>query len=387
MAKVELESALTNEMDPNRAAEELCGKLGAKAPKLVTLFASYGRDQRALNQAVRARLPKETRLIGASSGGEIDNTGIHMGSVVMSAMSGDFDVGIGLGENISGDAVAAGSKAAAKACEELGVRRDDLDPRRYVGLVIDDGFKYKKEELLLGVLDRNPALTLVGGGANASDPNPAHTPEVHVDGEVASDAVLVALFSTRAPFAALRSHFYVPTGETVRITKTDETATRALEIDGKPAAQRYAEILGVSIDDLEFGKPNGFASRPTALKVGREHFIRAPWKPLPDGSIVFANLVDEGSELELMKLDDIAASTRRFFEEELPRRVQNPSAALLFHCTARDWYSRTMGSFDQLSSTFAKAPPSAGFNVFFEIYCGFHINTTLTVLAFGQNDA
>ena len=28
-------------------------------------------------------------------------------------------------------------------------------------------------ELLLGILDRNPALTLVGGGANASMPDPS----------------------------------------------------------------------------------------------------------------------------------------------------------------------------------------------------------------------
>jgi hypothetical protein len=307
--------------------------------------------------------------------------------VVLSALSGDFDVGLGLGKGLSEDAIAAGARAMENACSELGTRPQDADPRRHVGLVIDDGFKYKKEELLLGVLDKNPALTLVGGGANAPQPNPAQfSPSIHVDGEVVGDAVLLALFRTNAPWGALRSHWYEPTGETVTITKTDETCTRALEIDGKPAAQRYAEILGVGVDELEFGKPNGFARMPTALKVGREHFIRAPWKPLDDGSIVFANLLDEGSVLELMKLGDMAGATRRFFQEELPRRVQNPSAALLFHCTARDWYARTMGAIDELAGTFSGAPPAIGFNVFFEIYSGFHINTTLTVLAFGQND-
>ncbi len=126
---------------------------------------------------------------------------------------------------------------------------------------------------------------------------------VHVDGEVATDAVAVALFRTDAPWAALRSHWYAPTCETMRITKVlDESAKRALEIDGKPAAARYAELLGVEIDDLEFGKPKGFVVSPTALKVGKEYFLRAPWKPLEDGSIVFANLLEEGSELELVKI-------------------------------------------------------------------------------------
>src|SRR5262249_60006787 len=90
----------------------------------------------------------------------------------------------------------------------------------------------------------------------------------------------------RRAVAALRSHWYVPTGQTVRITKIDETAKRALEIDGQPAARRYADLLGVGVDDLEFGKPRGFAVRPTALRVGREYFIRAPWKPLDAGSIL-----------------------------------------------------------------------------------------------------
>jgi hypothetical protein len=387
MARVDLKSARTTEQDPVRAAEDLLRQLGSVDPKLVTLFASCDRDQRALNRAVRERLPKGTRLIGATTTGEIDNEGIHQGTVVASAISGDVEVALGVGTGLASDAIAAGVQATARACDELGIRPQDLDARRYVGLVIDDGFKYKKEELLLGVLDKNPALTLVGGGANHANPDGSQPAFIHVDGEVVNDAVLLTLFRTSAPWAALRSHWYEPTGQIVRITRVDETCQRALEIDGKPAAQRYAEILDVPVDELEFGKPRGFARNPTALRVGREHFIRAPWKPLEDGSILYTNLLEEGAELEIMRLGDMAGATRRFFQEELPRRVASPTATLLFHCTARDWYARTLGEIDELSRAFATAPPSAGMNVFFEMYAGFQINTTLTVLAFGQNDA
>ncbi|HEU4726677.1 MAG TPA: FIST C-terminal domain-containing protein, partial [Kofleriaceae bacterium] len=171
----------------------------------------------------------------------------------------------------------------------------------------------------------------------------------------------------------------------LRITKVDSTAKRALEIDGKPAAKRYAELLGVGVDDLEFGKPKGFAVRPTALRVGREYFIRAPWKPLEDGSILFANMLEENSELELVRLADIVDSTRRFFEIDLPSRVSSPRAVLLFHCSGRKWFAESTGKASELSSAFHAAPPCAGMNVHFEIYCGFHINTTLTALAFGAS--
>src|SRR5262249_51846060 len=181
------------------------------------------------------------------------------------------------------------------------------------------------------------------------------------------------------------SHWYAPTGETVRITKIDETARRALEIDGKPAARRYAELLGVGVDELEFGKPRGFAVRPTALRVGREYFIRAPWKPLDDGSILFANMLEEGSELELVKITDIVESTRRFFESELPARVPSPRAALLFHCGGRRLFAESTGRLADLAEAFKSGPPSAGMNGLFEIYCGVHINTTLAPLAFGAS--
>lgn len=384
MASVTLHSAQTAEADPVKAAEALVSGLEGGEPKLVTMFASRDRDQGALNRAVRARLPKATRLIGATTAGEIDNHGIHRGSVVMGALSGDLEVGLGLGSGLAKDAIGAGAAAVERARKELGVRPSDLEARKYVGLVIDDGFQAKKEELLLGVLERNQGLVLVGGGASSHEMDPTkQSALLHVDGEVAGDAVLVALFRTDAPWAALRSHWYEPTGQMLTITKVDASHKRVLEIDGRPAAARYAELIGCTIPELMFGQPKGFSYRPTALRVGREYFMNAPGWPLEDGSILFANLLEENTELELMRLGDMVGSTRAFFTEELPRRVTNPRAALLFHCGGRMWAANGAGKVGELSETFKSAPPCVGMNVQFEIYCGFHINTTLTTLAFG----
>jgi len=386
MPSVDLFHARSDKHDPAAAAEDICTQFGSAKPKLVTLFASRDRDQRALNAALRERLPKGTRVLGATTGGEIDQQGMHQGTVVASALTGDFDVGLGFGKGLSTNATAAGETAIELACQELGAKADALGSRKYVALVIDDAFRYKKEDLLLGVMSKNQALMAVGGGASDTEGDPAkQSSEIHVDGDVASDGVAVALFRTDAPWAALRSHWYEPTGRTLRITKVDSSATRALEIDGKPAAQRYADLLGVGVDELEFGTPRGFAVMPTALRVGREYFIRAPWKPLPDGSILFANMLEEGVELELVRLTDIAASTKKFFESELPARVPSPRAALLFHCSGRKWFAAGSGKTQALSDAFKSAPPCAGMNVHFEIYCGFHINTTLTALAFGAS--
>ncbi len=386
MAEVSLRSARSSETDPDKAAEALCSRvLDGPVPKLVTLFAARGHDQVALNRAVKERLPKSVRLVGASTGGEIDNDGMHTGSIVMSALSGDLEVGIGFQRGLSKDASAAGAAAVKRACEELGVKQADLDTRKNVGMVIDDGFKFKKEELLLGVLEKNQGLVLVGGGASDIDIDPARgSAVIHADGEVADDGVLVTLIRTDAPWAALRTHWFEPTGQLLTITKSE--GPRVLEIDSKPAAARYAELLGIGTDELEFGKPKGFSARPTALKVGREYFMRAPMMVLPDGSVLFANYLEEGAELEIMKEGDPVASTRRFFTEEVPRRVRSPKAAVLFHCGGRAYVAHMQNKLGELGSTFGSAPPCTGFNCYFEIYCGFQINTTLTSLVFGSDE-
>lgn len=385
MPKIGFESVRTSVAEPVAAAEALVSGLSGAQPKLVTLFASRDRDHLALNRALRERLPKGTRLVGATTSGEIDRDGPHMGTAVLGALSGDFEVGLGLGRGLTADAIAAGTDAMKHAAADLGVKVSDLDRKKNVGMVIDDGARMKKEELLIGMLSGGADVTLVGGGASdaVQDMTQAR-PLLHVDGDVVDDGALVALFKTDAPFAAMRTHWYSPTGETITLTKIDGTCTRALEIDGKPAAARYAELLGVEIGDLPFGTPNGFAARPTAMKMGREYMLRSPITPLPDGSVLFVNLLEEGTELELMRLGDMVETTRRFLTEEIPAKVNNPTAAIFFNCGARAYFSQATGHFDAIGKTYASAPPCVGFNVMFEIFNGLAVNTTLTALVFGE---
>src|SRR5262245_59543894 len=136
MAQIQLHSARTSLADPVASADDLLNQLGGLTPKLALLFASRDHDHLALNQALRDRLPEETRLIGASTAGEIDNDGMHSGTALLGALTGDFEVGLGLGRELSTDAISAGSTAVQSACADLGVRSRDLGSQRYVGIVI-----------------------------------------------------------------------------------------------------------------------------------------------------------------------------------------------------------------------------------------------------------
>lgn len=382
MARVDLVAARTTETDADRAADDLARALDADAvpPKLLVFFASRDRDHVALNDALRRRMPG-TRLVGASCARQIDAAGQHTGSIVASALRGDVDVGLGAACRIGVEPVRAGTDAMLAACRDLGVAPEDLS-KRHVGMVITDGYGGRKEELLLGAMEPNSALILVGGGAcdeSLTDPSSI----IHVDDRVLADAAAIVIFQTDARWAALRSHWYRPTGRRVTITKIDAACLRALEIDGKPAAQRYADLLGVEPAELTFGTPRGFARSPTGILVGREYFLRSPHMPLADGSILFANLLEEGMELELMEADDLAGSTRRFLAEEVPARVGEPTAGLFFSCAGRRWFTDAVGQTGAVSRTFGSAPWAIGMESWYEIYCGFTLNATLSALVFG----
>jgi hypothetical protein len=382
MPQIELSNARTAQTDPVKAAEELINNLGGGNPKLAVVYADSDFDQKALNAALRERLPKQTRLIGASTLMAIDNDGFQPNSAVLGAMSGDFEVGLGVGSELSADAAGAGAKALTRAAEQLGIKASDLDPRRHVGLVIDDGYKFKKEEFLVGMLDVSPSITLIGGGASHKS-FPDGSPAIHVDGAVVTDAVLVALFRMDAPWAALRHHAYMPTSERIVITKVDESAKCAVEIDGKRAVDRWAELAGVAVDELE--SKNALLTLSTAMKVGREFFMRAPWRPLPDGSILFANMLTENTELHVMKIGDMPHMLNRFFTEEIPMKIASPRGLLLFDCAARGALSQALGLTERLGQAYRQAPRALGMSACFELCNGFQINSTITALAFGDS--
>jgi hypothetical protein len=81
----------------------------------------------------------------------------------------------------------------------------------------------------------------------------------------------------------------------------------------------------------------------------------------------------------------MAGSTRKLFQEEMPARVGTPTASILFHCSGRHWFSEATGKTGEISEAFSAAPYAVGMNCFFEVYCGFNINTTLNALVFGRS--
>lgn len=322
-------------------------------------------------------------MISSSTCTSITNEGYDKDRVVVGLLGGDLDVGIGWGTQLDKDALSLGTNIIEKAAQELGVRVSEMDRKKYGAIVIDDGSRMKKEELLLGVLEKNQSLIVAGGGAKVEQHGKPGW--MGVDGEVFTDGALALLFHTDAPWAASRYHSYQPLGKRVRITKIDEVRNRIVEFDGEPAAQRWAKLLGVPSEHLTFECLTEVIKWGLALRVGNEYFMRALQKAQDSNELMTSHWIQEGQEFELMREVDTATDTREFLSNTIRGRVSNPTCALFFDCTARKMVADIKGETGALSAAFSAAPPCLGAIVYYESYCSFMVGGTLTSFVFGEN--
>ena len=381
MATVTLESGTSELLDPAAAADEALAHLGGTTAQVVLGFVAGERDHRAQHAALRERLPKGTRLVTSTVAATVTNAGYRESSLVVGALSGDLEVGIGSGTGLGRDPSKLGADCVANAARELSVRPEDMD-RSFVGVVLDDGSRMKKEEMLLGALERNQGLVVVGGGATKNEYGQAGF--LGVDGEVFDDGALLLLFRTKARWAALRHHAFEPTGQRVRVTKFDGATSRILELDGEPAALRAAKLFDIPPEHMEMRNVPELLKVMFALRVGREFFLRFAFKD-DTNALVSVNWLQEGQELELMRRGNMLTAAQRFMDAELSNRIASPTAALFFDCAARKVSATLGGVVDGVGGTFGAAPPCVGGVVHHESYCGFMVSGTLTALVFGAD--
>ena len=155
------------------------------------------------------------------------------------------------------------------------------------------------------------------------------------------------------------------------------------ELDGRPAAEAYADATGLRLDDL-----NGptLAHHPLGFPFRGRPFVCSPVKRVKERALELANTVHPGDELQLLHPGDLAGSTRESLENairsfEMEHGV--PAAgALFFNCLGRYLDARYSNCVEELGEALTQLPV-AGFNTLGEQLGAMHTNHTLTGLLFG----
>ena len=368
-------SAYSASADSATAVAELTAQLDAASredPHCIIFFASPKHDGALLGQALQARFVT-SHILGCSGNGEFTEGHWGKGGVAALALHRDMVGRIASALARLDGGLQAGIDAAAETLgQQLGVPLRELDPQRFVGVALLEGSKGQEELLNEALGNVAPLLSFVGG--SAGDNITFTGTWVFAEGKLAENASALLVLELLQPFAVLKTCNFVSTPIELTITKADPSRRMVLELDGQPAAQRYAEVIGARAEELAF--PH-FLANPLGLMIEGEPWLRSVLRV--DGSVLyFACAVLEGMTLNLMQATDIVDNAKSAFDRLALPPSTRPRTALLFNCAYRMLEVQIKG----LEAPYHEALANvihAGLHTNGESYLG-HINQTLTGL-------
>jgi hypothetical protein len=250
----------------------------------------------------------------------------------------------------------------------------ELDPESWVGVVLNEGLHGNEEEVAAVLGHVAPFLSFVGG--SAGDNLKIVECTVFCEGRKSTNGSVLLLLELAVPYTIVKTSSFEPTETRVRITKVKHRVV--YEIDGQPALQRYAELVGVKPEEV--GNVV-FMGNPLGLMIDGEPWVRSPAAIMPDGGIMFGCRIIEGSELYLLRSTELVGDTKAALAAGAAKLGGKPSVGLLFNCAHRC----VEIDVKQLHARFLDAIsefPVAGFHSYGESYLA-QLNQTLVGLLLG----
>lgn len=357
------------------AVTDLQTQLAGVAPGLVIYFASSQFEPAAISQAMAAAFaPAE--VIGCSTAGEIVSGQMLKRSVVAMALSRAVlpQARVAVLENIDGPQaiwqaqlkqIMAGWEAA------YGEPVRTLDPKQYVGLILLDGLA-RAEERVLDTLGNLTNIIFVG--ASAGDDMQFKQTWVYAGGQAYTRAAVLVLLKPASRFDFIKTQSFHVLEQKLTATKVDEAAREVIEFNGRPAAQVYAEAVGVPVAEAA----QWFRRRPVGLLADGEPYVRSPQQLRGDRMVFFCQ-VRQGMELSLLEATDIVSQTRAAVEHKRAE-LGGLTGLINFHCILRTLDLEQKNQTAAYGQIFADIP-TIGFSTYGETYIG-HINQTSTMLVF-----
>ncbi|SBT05580.1 conserved hypothetical protein [Candidatus Accumulibacter aalborgensis] len=220
-------------------------------------------------------------------------------------------------------------------------------------------------------------LPLVGGSA-ADGLVFGHT-HVFFDGDFHADSAVLVLVTTPLPFRIFKTQHFVPTDQRLVVTAADAGQRVVREIDGWPAAETYARLVGASVHSLE---PRHFARSPLVVLIAGTNYVRSIQKANPDGSLTFLCAIEEGMVLRVGRGVNLVDNLEHAFAA-LEAAIGQPQLAVGCDCILRKLEITQCGLLNRVESIF-RDNNVIGFNSYGEQYRGVHVNQTLTGIAIGE---
>ncbi len=360
--------------DTAQAVAELRRQFGDFPAAAMIFFASHSYDSGQVARLLREAFPGVV-AIGCSSNAELTETGIRHDTIAAMAFSVDaLEVfATAVVENMSTDSLAV-EKAVATLESKLGCGLLDVDFSRHFGITLFDGRAPNIEQVLERVGNLSD-IVFVGG--YASDDFSMRKIHVYCDGKCYSDATILAVVKPKGRFALLKTQSAESTGISCVATKVDMEHKIVHEFNGRPAAEVFAEGIGIPLSEL---KEEHFLDYSLGLMAEGDPFIRAGRKILDSGGLQFFCTIREGQRLFLMRTGDIVSKTAKALEAKRAE-LGHIEAIVDFDCAHRDLSLQAQQAIGQYATLFSDVK-TIGFATFGEAYIA-NVNQTAVMALFG----
>ncbi len=342
------------------------------------LFAFHSSRQNASEVASNlAKRFTDSLIVGSTTAGEwINSSHQHNSLILLGIAVPEIQWSVSIAENIDHFTDEDADQLCDDLLDQLGIHFTDLNPQRHFCLSFFDGLSKCEENVVSMVSTRLANTPLLGG--SAGDDLKLENTYILVNGKAYQNAAAFVLADSRLPFRAIKHQHFVNGGVETIITKADISERIVYHLDGMPAAERYAQLLGLEVSELNV---KVFSNHPLIYQHQRECYVRSIGKLSENNSLTFHCAIEEGMILSLCSHQDM---TQRF--KQVLKDITIPSnrirLTLMFNCTLRCVEAESDDIIQQHASAIsAISDHTFGFDTYGEQWNGLHINQTLVALA------
>ena len=357
-------------------ANEILANVKCDEIELLLFHTSTLFDLDTVAKEISARFP-HVNIVGCTSAGEFNKNGYGTEKLLAVAfLKNEFSIATALVPNLGEVNFDEAHDIASGLRRALQGRERRYDTEQHFVISVLDGLTRHEEHFLETFATAFGNIPHLGG--SAGDDLKLEATYVFYNGEFHRDAAVLLLVGTGKPFTVFSiDHINSPVSKSV-VTHADPESRTVYEINGEPAAQYYASLLGMKAEDLT---PDVFSMFPLAVMVGGKYFIRSIQKvDLATNAITFYCAVDIGIILTFVQLGDCIEA----LESKLDKlRAQLGEPEFVYAC---DCFLRRLeiqqGKNDLEIRRLQQRYNVAGFNAYGEHIHSVHLNQTFTGVYF-----
>lgn len=364
--------------DAREAVREFHAAVVRPDMALVIFFCSSEYDLEVLAEEMRG-LFAGVQVVGCTTAGEIGPAGYREHSLAGASFpAGGFNAVSGRIDRLQQFEIATGRAFTQELLQRLESHAPQADSDNSFALLLIDGLSVREEPVTRTLQSALGRLPLVGG--SAGDGLNFGSTHVYFEGRFYSDSAILILVTTRLPFKLFKTQHFVATDERLVVTEADTALRIVKEVNGLPAAQEYARIMGIDASNLD---PMRFAAWPVMVMIDGGNYARSIQKVNPDGSLTFFCAIEDGLVLRVAKGVDLLENLEQAFTQ-IRAEIGPPQLVLGCDCILRK-LEISQGSLKDRVGDVLLRNNTIGFNTYGEQFHGMHVNQTLVGIAIGTD--